>query len=166
MASRTAATSLSSSRARWSQTAAVAVGAAVGGRRQKAAHDRGVRTLQLDAVEPAGHAVLGHPGVPGDDLGDLVRLDRLGHLPEQRIRHRARRPDREAGVEAGGLPAVVVDLGQDRHPVGVHGVGDAAVPGDDLGVKAVDELLVRPVGGVGRVLLGDDQAGAPGGPGR
>ena len=63
------------------------------------------------------------------------------------------------------LAAVVVDLGEDRHVVGVDRVGDAPVAGDDRRVEPVDELLVGPVGRMGRVLLGDDQAGPAGGPG-
>ena len=52
------------------------------------------------------------------------------------------------------------------HVVGVHGVGDPSVAVDHLGVEPVDELLVGPVGRVGRVLLGDDEAGPAGRPGR
>ncbi len=121
--------------------------------------------LQLDAVEAAAHAVLGDERVAGHDLGDLVGLDCFGYLPEKRVGHRAGRPDRQPGVHARGLPAVVVDLSQDRNAVGVDGFGDPSVAGDDFGVETVDELLVRPVRGMGRVLLGDDQPGASGSPG-
>ena len=93
---------------------------------------------------------------------DLTVVDGLGHLAEQGVGHRRRAPHRQAGVHARRLAAVVVDLGEDRHPVAVHGVGDAPVAGDDLAVEAVDQLLVRPVGGVGAVLLGDDQPCAAG----
>ena len=48
----------------------------------------------------------------------------------------------------------------------VDRLGDAAVAGQHLGVEHVDHLLVGPVGGVHRVLFGDDQAGASGGAGR
>ena len=142
------------------QRPAVGVLPGVGGGGQEAAHDRGVRALELDAVEPTLHAVAGHQGVPVDDLGDLLELDRLGDLAEQGIGHRARRPHRQPGVHAGRLTTVVVDLGEDGHVVGVDPLGDAPVSVDDLGPEPVDELLVRPVGRVGRVLLGDDQAGA------
>ena len=148
------------------QRPAVGVGAAVGGGGEEAAHDRGVGALELDAVEPPGHAVGGDGGVAVDDLGDLVGLDRLRHLAEQRVGDGARRPHRQSGVHGGRLAAVVVDLGEDRHAVGVHGVGDPPVAVDHLGVEAVDQLLVGPVRRVGRVLLGDDEAGPAGGPGR
>ena len=143
------------------QWSAVGVIPGVGGGREEAAHDRGVRALELDAVEPTLHAVAGHQGVPVDDLGDLPELDGLRDLAEQGIGDRARSPHRQAGVHAGRLTAVVVDLGQDGHVVGVDPIGDASVPVDDLGSEPVDELLVRPVGGVGRVLLGDDQPAPP-----
>ncbi len=146
------------------ERAAVGVGAPVGGAREEAAHERGVRALQLDPVEAARPAVAGDERVAGDDLGDLACVDRLRHLAEQRVGDRRRRPDRQARVHPRALPAVVVDLGEDRDVVAVHGVGDRAVAGDDLGPEAVDELLVGPVGRVGRVLLGDDEPGAAGGP--
>ena len=165
MTLRTAATISTSSRVRLAEAAAVVVGAPVGGRGEEAAHDRRVAALQLDAVEAALGAVLGDERVAGDDLVDLGRRDRLGHLAEQRIGDRRRRPHRQPGVHRRGLAAVVVDLGEDRDPVAVDGVGDPAVAGDDLAVEAVDQLLVRPVGRVGGVLLGDDQAGAAGGAG-
>ena len=86
-------------------------------------------------------------------------LDRLGDLAEERVGHGAGSPHRQARVHARRLAAVVVDLGEDGHVVGVDGLGDAPVAGDDPGVEAVDELLVRPVGDVGGVLLGDDEPG-------
>ena len=57
----------------------------------------------------------------------------------------------------------MVDLGEDRHPVTVHRLGDPPVAGDHVTVEAVDQLLVGPVGRMGGVLLGDDQPGAAGG---
>ena len=103
---------------------------------------------------PATCAVAGH------DLGDLMPFHGLGDLAEHRVRHRARRPHRQPGEHRRGLPAVVVELREDRHAVVVRRRGHLLVAGDDLAVEAVDQLLVRPVGGVGRVLLGDDQADA------
>ena len=91
--------------------------------------------------------------------------DRLGHLAEQRIGDGRRPPDREARVHRRRLAAVVIDLGEDRHPMTVHGVGDLPVAGDDVSVEPVDQLLVRPVGRMGRVFLGDDQPGAARGSG-
>ena len=44
-------------------------------------------------------------------------------------------------------------------------VGDAPVPRNHLAVEAVDQLLVGPVGRMGRVFLGDDQPGTAGGAG-
>ena len=145
--------------------AAVVVGAPVGGGGEEAADDRGVAALQLDPVEAALGAVLGHRRVAGDDLVDLGRRDRLGDLAEQRVGDGRRRPHRQPGVHRRRLAAVVVDLGEHRHPVAVHGVGDPAVARDHVAVEAVDQLLVRPVGRVGRVLLGDDQPGTAGGAG-
>ena len=142
------------------QAPAVVVGAPVRGRRQEPTHDRGVRALQFDAVEAALGAMAGHQRVAAHDLGDLAGVDRLWHLAEQRVGHRRRRPHRPARVHARRLPAVVVDLGEDRHAVAMDRIGDPSVAGDDTAVEAVDELLVRPIGGVGRVLLGDDQADA------
>jgi len=59
----------------------------------------------------------------------------------------------------------VVDLGEDRNVVAVDSLGDRAIAGDDVAVKAVNQLLVRPVGGMCAVLFGDDQAGATRGAG-
>jgi len=50
--------------------------------------------------------------------------------------------------------------------MGVHRVGDPPVAVDHRRVEAVDELLVGPVGPMGRMLLRDDQPGTAGGPGR
>ena len=141
------------------QRSSVAVGAAVGRRRQKPAHDRAVAALQLDPVETALGAVGRHQCVPGDDLLDLGLVDRLGHLAEQRVGHRRGRPHWQPRVHRRGLTAVVVDLGKDRRAVGVHRLGDRLVPRDHIAVEAMDQLLVRPVGRVSGVLLGDDQPG-------
>ena len=148
------------------QRPAVAVGPEVRRRGQERPHDRRMRALQLDAVEAALPAVPGDQRVPGDDLGDLPWGEALGDLAEQRVGNGRGRPHRHPRVHAGGLAAVVVDLGEDRGAVPVHGFGDAPVAGDDGGVEAVDELLVRPVRRMGGVLLGDDQSGAAGGPSR
>ncbi len=131
----------------------------VGGRREEAAHDRGVRALELDPVESSLGAMVGDEGVAVDDLADLVGLDRLGHFAEEGVGDGARRPHREAGVHARGLAAVVVDLGEDRDVVGVHRIGDPPVAVDHLRPESVDELLVGPVGRVGGVLLGHDESG-------
>jgi len=138
---------------------AVVVVTPVRGRRQEAPHDRAVRALELDAVEPALRAALGHVGVAGHDRRDLPVVHRLRDLAEERVGDRRGRPHRQARVHRRRLAAVVVDLGEDRRAVAVHGLGDAPVARQDVGVEAVDELLVGPVGGVGRVLLGDDEPG-------
>ena len=52
------------------------------------------------------------------------------------------------------------------HPVSMDRIGNAPVARDDVPVEAVDQLLVWPVGRMGRVLLGDDQPGATLGTGR
>ena len=145
---------------------AVLVGAPVGGGGQESAHDRRVAALQLDAVEATLGTVLGHERVAGDDLVDLGAVDRLRYLAEQRVGHGRWRPHRQAREHRGRLSAVVVDLSEDRCAMSVHGVGDPPVAGDHVAVEAVDQLLVRPVGGMGRVLLGDDQPGSAGGAGR
>ena len=143
---------------------AVLVGAPVGGRREEPAHDRAVRALELDAVEAALGAPLGHVGVARHDGRDLAVVDGLGDLAEQRVGDRRRGPHRQARVHRRGLAAVVVDLGEDRRAVAVHGLGDAPVARQHVGVEPVDQLLVRPVGGVGGVLLGDDEPGTALGP--
>ena len=71
-----------------------------------------------------------------------------------------RGPHRQARVHRAGLSAVVVDLGEDRHVMAMHRIGHLPVAGDHVAMEAVDQLLVRPIGGMCRVLLGDDQAGA------
>ena len=124
-----------------------------------------MRALQLDAVEPAADAPVGHGAVAVDDGGDLVALHRLRHLSEQGIGNRARGPHRQAGVEAGGLAAVVIDLGEHGHAMGVDGVGDPPVALRHRRVEAMDELLVGPVGRVRGVLLGDDEPCTSGRPG-
>jgi hypothetical protein len=139
---------------------AVAVRPAVGGRGEEAANDGGVRALELDPVEAALGTVLRNQRVPGHDLVDLGLVDRLGDLPEEGVGDGGRRPHRSARVHGRGLAAVVVDLGEDRRAVTVHGLSDAAVAGDHLAVEAVDQLLVGPVRRMRRVLLGDDEAGA------
>ena len=144
----------------------VLVGAPVGGRRQKAPHDRRVGALELDAVEASGRAVGGNGGVAVDDLGDLMQFHGFGDFAEQGVGHRAGCPHGQPGVHRGGLAAVVVDLGEHRHVVGVDGIGDPLVAVDHPGVESVDELLVGPVRRVGGVLFGDDQTGPAGGPGR
>ena len=42
----------------------------------------------------------------------------------------------------------------------MNGLGDAPIAGDDFAVEPVDQLLIRPVCGVGGVLFGDDEPGA------
>ncbi len=74
------------------ERAAVLVVAVVGGRRQEATDDRRMRALQLDAVEAAGHAALGHGGVALHDGGDLEVVDRFGHLSKEGVGDGARRP--------------------------------------------------------------------------
>ena len=113
--------------------------------------------MQFHAIESAFRAVPGHRGVAGHDLGDLVPLHGLGHLAEHRVRHWAGRPHGQPGEHRRGLAAVVVQLGEDRHVVRVHRCGHLPIAGDDRPVEAVDQLLVGPVGGMSRVLLGDDQ---------
>ena len=54
----------------------------------------------------------------------------------------------------------MIELGEDRYVMRVHRGGDVLVAGDDRPVEAVDQLLVRPVGGMGGVLLGDDEPDA------
>ena len=56
--------------------------------RQELADDRGVRALQLDAVEAALDAPRGNVGVARDDLCDLGLVHGLGDLSEQRVRDR------------------------------------------------------------------------------
>ena len=70
------------------ERAPVPVGAQVRRLGEKPPHDRGVRALQLDAVEAALPAVSGDQGVAGDHLGDLPRRQPFGHLAEQRVGHR------------------------------------------------------------------------------
>ena len=90
---------------------------------------------------------------------------RLRHLAEQRIGDCRWRPHRQPRVHRAGLAAVVIDLGEDRNAMAMDGIGDRPVAGDHVAMEAVDQLLVRPIGGMGRVLLGDDQPGATGGAG-
>ena len=130
--------------------AAVLVGALVGRGGEEAAHDGRVAALQFDAVEATLGAVFGDQAYPAMISSISACGDGLGDFAEQRVGDRRRRPDRQARVHRTRLPAVVVDLGEDRDSMAVHGVGDRAIARDDVAVEAVDELLVRPVGGVGR----------------
>src|SRR5205823_7120783 len=57
------------------QRAAVPVGAQVGQWREEPTHNRGVRALQLHAVEPALRAMPRDRREPGHDLGDVVLVD-------------------------------------------------------------------------------------------
>ncbi len=138
---------------------AVAVGAPVGRGVEEGAQQGGLGGLQLHAVQPAVPDVPGDPGEPGDDGGQVGRRRPAGHLAEQRVGDRRGREQRDAGVQRAALAAVVVELGDDERAVGVHRVGDVAVPVDDGGVGAVDDLLVGLVGRVDRLLLGDHQCG-------
>ena len=56
----------------------------------------------------------------------------------------------------------MVDLRKHGDTVAMHRSGDFPIPRNDVAMKAVNELLVRPVGGMGAVFLGDDQANATG----
>ncbi len=142
------------------QRPAVAILTGVGHRGEEPPDDGRVRALELDAVEASLDAAGRDGRVAVHDLGDLGLVDRLRDFTEERVGHRARRPDRQARVHRRRLAAVVVDLREHRHVVRVHGLGDPQVPVEHPRVEAVDELLVGPVGRVCRVLLGDDQAGA------
>ena len=110
--------------------------------------------------------MFGHLRITGDDLVDLGSSDSLRHLAKQRIGDRRRCPHRQPRVHRTGLTTVVVDLGEDRDAVTVNGVGDRPIPGDHITMEAVDQLLVRPIRRMRRMLLGDDQAGAAGSPRR
>ena len=76
--------------------AAVLVGALVGGLAEEATHDRRVRALQLDAVEPPLGAVLGDQCIAGHDLLDVGDGDGFGNLAEQWVGHRRGRPHGQA----------------------------------------------------------------------
>lgn len=52
----------------------------------------------------------------------------------------------------------MIDLGENWHSVFVDCRGDLAVARNYVTMKAVDEFFVRPVGWVGAVFLGDDEA--------
>jgi hypothetical protein len=106
------------------ERAAVLVGAPVGGGRQEAAHDRRVAALQFDAVEAALGAVLGDERVAGDDLLDLGVVTAFGTSRNSGSATADGRPHGQAREHRRRLAAVVVDLGEDRHPVAVHRVGD------------------------------------------
>ena len=139
------------------QAATILVGALICAARQKLADNRGMRTLQLNAIEPAPFRIAGDRRVAVDDLMDVFVFHRLRHFSEQRVGDRRWRPGRQAGEHAAALATVVVDLGQNRNALGVHHLGDSPVCGDHGRIESVDQLLVRMVGGVDGVLLGDDQ---------
>ena len=58
------------------------------GRVEELPDDRGLRALQLHAVESARHATGGDPGITADQLGDLGGRERDRNLAEQPVRHR------------------------------------------------------------------------------
>ena len=116
--------------------------------------------LKFDAVETTLGAMFRDECVARDDLVDLGVADGLGHLTEQRIGDRGRRPHRKSAEHAARLTTVVIDLGEDRNTMTVHRVGDALVSGDHVAMEAVNEFLVGPVRGVRAVFLGDDEPGS------
>ena len=109
--------------------------------------------------------MFGDERIAGDDLVDLSLRDGLRYLAKERVGDWGRRPHRQARVHRRCLPAVVIDLRKDWNAMAMHGVGHLAVAGDDIAVEAVNQFLVRPIGRMCAVLLGDDQAGAASGAG-
>ena len=93
--------------------------------------------------------MLGDHGEAGDDLVDLGHGDGLGPRGTvgQATAEGAQTGSREYIDD---LAAVVVDLGEDRDVVAVDASVIGRYPGDHLAVETVDELLVGPVGRVGR----------------
>ena len=167
MASRTAATISSRRRARFSRVPPYSsVRWLVAGERKPRTIEECEHCSSMPS-KPPSRAVLGDGGVAGDDLGDLGR-----GRPPWAPRGTAGRPP-ATGAHTGrrvyiddAWPPLWLIWAKIGVAVAVHGLGDAPVARDDVGVEAVDHLLVGPVGRVGRVLLGDDQPGAARGAGR
>ena len=150
--------------------AAVAVGAVVRRRREELLQQVAVRAVDLHRVEAGLNRTAGRVGELAHDVADLLLAQLMRHggvdlafgdAHGLRCRHRAGAHDapgaRDLGV--GDAPAVH-DLQGDRPALGVHGIGDAAPPGDVLG--RLDARL--PVPGAPFAdrprALGDDHAGA------
>ena len=89
----------------------------------------------------------------------------FGRLPVEHVRDRRRCPDRQSGETAAALLPVVIELREDAGVVRVDRPGQLLVSGDDLGMEGLDQVLVRPVGRVDRLLLGDDEPRAAARPG-
>ena len=139
------------------EAAAVLVAAEVGERRHELPRQRAVAELQFHAVEAALAHVHCRAGEVVDDLADVLDLHGLGRLPVEHVRDGRRRPHRQAGKAAAALLAVVVELGEDARVVPVDFAGELLVAGDHLGMEGFDEPLVGPVGGMHRLLFGDDE---------
>ncbi len=142
--------------------APVAVGAPVGPGGEELAEQVAVAGVQLHGVE-AG--VAGHDGAPGE-VGDLVGDIGLGHGAAERGAEEAelgRRPDRPSPdhPRAGEEPAVA-QLDGRRRALGVHGLGEAAQPGHDVG--AHPELMAERTAVVADGAVG--QGGHPDAAGR
>ncbi len=148
------------------EAAPVLVAAEVGERRHELPRQGAVPELQLHAVEPALANVHGRPGEVLGDLADVLDLHGLGRLPVEHVRDGRGRPHRQAGEAAAALLAVVVELGEDAGVVPVDFPGELLVAGDDLRMEGLDQVLVGPVGGVHRLLLGDDEPRAAASAGR
>ncbi len=140
------------------ELAPVLVAPVVGQRRHELPHQRAVPELQLHPVEAALAHVHRRLGEIRLHLVDVLDLHDLGRLAVEHVGHRRGRPNRQPRQAAAALLPVVVELGEDAGVVLVHRPGEPLVAGDDLRPEGLDEVLVGPVGGMHRLLLGDDEA--------
>ena len=112
------------------------------GREERREQVAAVGRVDLDAVEARGLDVARGEGMALDHLVEVLGLHRLRHLAVERARDRRRGHQRAHGVGAVALAAGVAELGDDRSPVLVDGIGDRAQTGHDRGVVAGDLLHV------------------------
>ena len=133
----------------------------IGQRREELTCQTGVPELNLDPVEATFTDMNGAPGEKAGNLLDIFRLHLLGCFTKENIRHRTRRPDRQAGDHTITLLAVMVDLGKNFSVILMYVIGNLLKTGQYLRVIDIDQFLVGPVGRMNTHLLRNDQSGTP-----
>ena len=142
--------------------AAVAVGAVVGQARVELAEQRPGPGVDLHPVGAGRDRQPGRGGEPGGQRGDLRVAHLHRHLAGDRVRDAGRSPQRRLGVGGGPLQAGMAEAGQHQRAVPLARRRDLLPAAGGRGGQR--RPLVRPVGGVHRGRLGDDEprpAGRP-----
>ena len=103
--------------------------------------------LQLDAVKPAFHRILGADGKIVDAFGDIFELHGLAGFPKDGILTGRRSPHRQARNLAVSLHAVVVELSENFGVVFVNGAGQPFETWNHLRFIDIHQLVIGVVRG-------------------